>query len=170
MNNDILFFAKILSCAKIPDKKEEDAGYDCFPCFNSENMIILPFESKLVPLGIASAFSNDYFISLEERSSTGSKNIKRNCGIIDSSYRGEWFACIYNANNKPLLITKETNRSTLELLEEEYIIHEYNKAICQALLLPVPKVKKCEVTYGDLLGIESKRGLSALGSTDKKVC
>ena len=170
MIKDIIYFARVNKNAIIPHKKDEDAGYDCFPCFNEEHVIIKPFNSQLIPLGIASAFSNDYMMLLEERGSTGIKNIKRSCGVIDSGFRNQWFACIYNGNNKPLLITKETSESVLLSLKNDYIVHNYNKAICQALLLHVPKVKKCEISYEELLKIDSKRGLSALGSTDKKVC
>jgi dUTP pyrophosphatase len=169
MNNNVIFFSKVYetSDAKIPSKTEDNAGYDCYPCFNEEYVIIKPHSNQLIPLGIASAFSSDYVVLLEERGSTGINNIKRSAGVIDSSYRGMWFACLYNGNDKPVLITKEETVSVLLSLEQDYVLYSYYKAICQALLLPVPKVTTNVITYEDLQKIESERGTGCLGSTGK---
>jgi dUTP pyrophosphatase len=86
---------------------------------------------------------------------------------MDSGWRGEWFVPITNHNTKPLIITKETNKEVLVILSEDYIIHPYSKAICQAVVLPVPELEIEELTYEELLGIKSERGLGCLGSTNK---
>ena len=51
-----LYWAKVKPDAKIPQKRYEDAGYDLYPCFEEDYMVIEPHETKLVPLGVASAF------------------------------------------------------------------------------------------------------------------
>ena len=167
MRRDEIYFAKINVNARIPSKEIEDAGYDIYACFDEENLVINPNESVMVPTGIVSAFSSEYMFLLEERSSTGVRDIKRNAGVIDSGFRGEWKAILYNANKKPIVITKETNKDILEVLEDDYIVYPYDKAIVQALLIPVPMVKVKEKTYSELLMIDSKRGSGMLGSSGK---
>ena len=51
--------------------------------------------------------------------------------------------------------------------KDNSIIYPKSKAICQALLLPVPKVNVEEVTYDELLKIKSERGNGMLGSSGK---
>jgi dUTP pyrophosphatase len=104
---------------------------------------------------------------LKERGSTGSKGIGQRCGVIDSGYRGEWFIPLTNHNNKPLLITKETNKDTLEILAEDYIVYPYSKAICQFIMVAVPKLESVETSYEELKQIKSERGCGALGSSLK---
>jgi dUTP pyrophosphatase len=162
-----VYFAKVRPDAVIPSKIEENAGYDIYANFPEDNFVISPYTSRLVPIGIASAFSSKYMILLEERGSTGVKNMKRNAGVIDSGYRNEWFACIYNGNSKPITITKETNESALEALKDDYVIYPYSKAICQALLLEVPVVDVNELSYDELKVIPSVRGMGDLGSSGK---
>lgn len=47
------------------------------------------------------------------------------------------------------------------------IIYPYEKAICQALFLPVPEVYINEVTEEKILADESERGTGMLGSSGK---
>lgn len=160
-------FAKVKPNAIIPSKRIEDAGYDVYACFEEENFIISPFRSELVPTGIASAFDSDYGLVFRERGSTGIKNIKINAGVIDSGFRNEIFVCIYNANPKPLMITKETNSDKLKNLENDFIVYPYTKAIAQGILLPVPTTDVEEYTYEELQKIPSERGKGMLGSSNK---
>jgi replicative DNA helicase len=67
--------------------------------------------------------------------------------------------------NKPIIITKETNPNTLKILEDEYVVYPYTKAICQALILPVPKVTIKEIAYEEVLEFKSDRMLGMLGSS-----
>lgn len=160
-------FAKVRDMAIIPSKKNEDMGYDVYSCFKEDTFIIEPFQSRLVPTGIASAFDAEYGLVFRERGSTAIKNIKINAGVIDSGFRNEIFVSLYNANSKPLLITKETNPDTLEILETDYVVYLYKKAIAQAILLPVPITNIEEITYEELKNIPSERGLGMLGSSNK---
>lgn len=155
-------FAKLRPTAIIPTKNEEDAGYDCYADFEEDFIEIEPLETKLIPLGIASAISSDYYFQIQERGSTGSKGIKYGAGVIDSGYRGEWLVPITNTNRKTLVITKDES-----FKNNNYIVHPYNKAICQAILLPVPKTEIEEISYKDLKEIPSLRGTGKLGSSGK---
>jgi len=162
IKNDVIYFAKVKSGGIIPEKRDEDAGYDFYPNFDNDFLIINPNEIVFVPTGIASAFSSSYVLIVKERSSTGAKGMSVRMGVIDSGYRGEIMIGINNTNNKPIKITKDFN-----LKEDNYIIHPYNKAIAQGILLPVPKLKLQEVSYNDLLEFESERKKSFLGASGK---
>ena len=173
--NDTIKFAKVKSNAIIPSKEEEDAGYDIYACFDEDFIIIEPHTIKMIPTGIASAFSDDYVMVLKERGSTGTKGMAIRATIIDSGYRGEWFVPINNTTDNFIVISK-LNRNELKQLgltddvlpsNSTTIVYSYSKAIGQALLLPVPKVKVEEVSYEDLKEIESSRGTGALGSSGK---
>ncbi|MFQ9545367.1 MAG: hypothetical protein ACLR02_10145 [Clostridium sp.] len=167
-------FAKVKSNAIIPSKKEEDAGYDIYACFDEDFIIIEPHVIKMIPTGIASAFSEDYVMVLKERGSTGTKGMAIRCSIVDSGYRGEWFVPINNTTDNFIIISKIGRNELKELKLDDLIplnstttVYPYSKAIGQALLLPVPKVKVKEVSYEDLKEIESSRGTGALGSSGK---
>ena len=162
-----IHFARTNPNAIIPSKIEENAGMDVYPCFNEDYMIIQSNETKMIPTGIASVCSDDYYFQLFERSSTGTKGIGQRCGVIDSSYRGTWFVSITNHNNKPIIITKEKNEDVLKLLQNLAIVYPYSKAICQVVLLPVPKINIEEIDYETLKTFESERGIGCLDSTNK---
>jgi dUTP pyrophosphatase len=168
MIKDIICFAKVRPEAKIPSKREEDVGYDIYSCFDEFDFIIKPHEVRLVSTGIASAYSDDWGIIFRERGSTAMKNVKINAGVIDSGFRNEWFIAIYNGNHKPIIITKTTDKEEIDRLEKDgYIVYLYSKAIAQAIIIPVPKVKIKEVSYDKILNIKSERKLGMLGSSGK---
>ncbi len=167
MTNQI-YFSKVKPDAIIPSKRLEDAAYDIYACFDEDYILIEPFTSKLIPTGIASAFSEDYVAIFRERGSTGVKNIKINAGVIDSGYRSEWFVSIYNANEIPLFISKDN--VTLPLISvfgKTPIVYPYIKAIAQCLIVPVPKLEVKEIPYEQLTEIKSERGMGSLGSSNK---
>lgn len=169
---DKIYFAKIKENAIIPTREEYNAGLDIYPCFDEDYMIINPGETKLVPTGIASAIPVNYYIQIHERGSSGSKGIKHSAGVIDSSYRGEWFLATTNVNNKPLLITK-IDIDTLDepiksIIKNAYIIYPYEKALFQGVVHCVHnELERLEIPYEDVLKIPSKRGAGKLGSSGK---
>lgn len=170
---DTIYFSKINPNAIIPSKTEENAGMDIYACFEEDFIWIKPNETKMIPTGIASACSSDYYFQLFERGSTGIKGIGQRCGVIDSGYRNAWFVPITNHNDKDLIIIKEnisksealfiTTRSSID----DIIFYPYEKAICQAVLLLVPKVEVKEISYDKLIEIKSERGQGNLGSSGK---
>ncbi|MGN1175243.1 MAG: dUTP diphosphatase [Roseburia sp.] len=167
----VIKFAKVHPDAKIPSKRDEDMGFDVYACFNEDYMMIFPHETKLIPTGIASACGADYGIVLKERGSTGSKGIATRCGIIDSGFRNEWFVCLTNTTDKILFISKLSEddllRKSIDYWCGESFVYPYEKAIAQALVIPVPKVKVEEISYEELKDIPSERGMGQLGSSNK---
>lgn len=157
-------FAKVNPNAIIPSKEEENAGYDIYACFNDNNLIINPNETKLIPTGVASCVDIGYYLQVEERGSTGSKGIKKSAGVIDSGYRNEIFIALTNCNSKPILITKEEITSTLT---DDYIVYPYSKAIAQLVLHESISANIEEISYDELKNIPSERGLGMLGSSNK---
>jgi len=147
--------------AIIPYKDDYgNAGFDVYAAFDEDYIEIKPKETKLIPTGIKSSFSEEYFVSIQERGSVGSKGIATRAGVIDSNYRGEWFIALQNNNNKPVLIAKYPN----DFPEEEAIILDYIDAIAQFVILPVFHLRQEIVDNIDQF--ESARGKNCLGSTN----
>lgn len=151
----------------IPSKNRENAGLDIYANFEQDNMIINPHETKMIPTGLASALPETHYFQLMERGSTGTKGIAQRCGVIDSGYRNFWFVPITNTTDKPLLITKEINKDTLEILADDYIVYPYSKAICQAVLIEVPETNVEVISVDELKSIKSLRGIGNLGASGK---
>ncbi len=160
-----LYFAKLRPGAVIPSKREEDAGYDIYACFDEDYVIIPPHHTVRVSAGLVSAFSPDYYLQLQERGSTGTKGIAQRCGVIDSGFRNEWFIPMTNVNDKTVVIVKK--EAAERFAGQDVILYPYEKAICQAVLLPVPKTEVVEKTVEEIRAMESLRGLGELGSSGK---
>lgn len=159
---DVIYFAKVKEEAIIPSKREEDGAFDVYACFEEDYLVIEPHETKLIPTGIASAFSSDYVAILKERGSNGSKGIGQRCGVIDSGFRGEWFVPLTNHNNIPVVISKKPICGITNM-----IIYPYEKAICQCVMTVVPKLKTQEISLEELFKFKSERGTGCLGSSNK---
>ena len=164
-------FAKVHPNAIIPTKRKEDMGWDIYPCFDEDFIAIRPHETKLIPTGIASSCSSKHGFLLRERGSTGSKGIALRCGVLDSGYRNEWFVGLTNTTDKVMFISKLSEQETYnkycnDIMQESFV-YPYSKAIAQALIIPVPKVKVEEISYNELKAIKSERGLGKLGSSNK---
>lgn len=166
-----LYWAKVKPKAIIPEKDKENAGYDIYPCFDDDYMIIRPNHTKLIPTGIACALRDSYYLQVQERGSTGSIGMKYGAGVIDSGYRGEIFIAITNTNEVPIVITREADKDMVEietiLSETNAILYPYEKAIAQLVVHRVPNMDECEISYEELRTIPSKRGDGILGSSRK---
>lgn len=171
ISDNQLLFAKVREGAKIPTKSDDNAGYDVYACIdidkNDNGIVISPHETRLIPTGISSAFSKDYYIKLFERGSTGSIGMKVSCGVIDSNYRGEWFVSIYNGNNKDIILTNEPQYASGAIEKYQAVMYPLSKAICQAVVLPVPTMNISEVDINELKSYSSNREDGKLGSTGK---
>lgn len=170
VNKDTIYFARENNNVKIPNKKEEDAGYDIYAYLEEdENCIVIdPHRTVMIPTGLRSAFDNKWYIQLEERGSTGTKGISQRCGVIDSGYRGEWMIPVTNTTNNTLVIARESIVDNIKrVFGKEVIIYPYEKAICQAVVIEVPKMKVEEISVDEIMNISSKRGEGKLGSSNK---
>lgn len=163
-----LYWARVKEDAIIPTKRDEDAGYDLYPCFEEDYIEIKPLETRLIPLGVASAFDPEYVLFLKERGSTGIKGMSVRAGVMDSGYRGEYIAPITNVNDRPLRIIKKAALESMDPEEiESFILYPYEKACAQGVLLQMPQLQSEEISYEDLKKISSSRQDGRLGSSGK---
>lgn len=164
-----IYFAKLKDKAILPSKEEENAGYDIYACFEDDYIEIPPHSTKLIPTGIAWASSPKYYMQIEERSSTGTKGIKKSAGVIDSGYRGEIKIAISNINSYPLIfsnIPEQILRAKF-VIDQNALIYSTQKAIAQGIIHKVRKMKIIEIDRDALLKIPSSRGDKGWGSTNK---
>lgn len=167
ITDNSLYWAKTREAAVIPTKASENAGYDIYSCFEGDYIIIKPHETVLVPTGIACAVSQDYYLQVQERGSTGSKGIKYSAGVIDSGYRGEIFIALTNTNDIPVYIIKSEVEDISIYPYTKAIYYPYEKAIAQIIVHKVPIMNSQEINYEELKSIPSQRGEGALGSSGK---
>lgn len=169
--DDKVLFAKLDENAVIPSKREDDAGYDLYACFEQDYIIIEPHTTKLIDTKIASVFSNNLVAVIKGRSSVGSKGLDVLAGIIDSNYRGEWKIALTNTNSHHVVIIKShINQKVFKqnyLPHQEVVFYPYFKAVTQVLFLPVPKLEVEEITVDELNKHTSDRGNGGFGSTGK---
>lgn len=127
---------------KVPEYKTEgSAGADCFSRIND---IILPKETKIIPLGFAVEVPSGYELQIRPRSGLASKGKVCMFGTIDSDYRGEVGAIIHNNT------------------DEEFVVNKGDR-IAQCILAPVTKAEFVPC----LMLSETKRGNGGFGSTGK---
>ena len=164
-------FAKVRPDARQPIKGDNgNMCFDFFPCFDEDYIEIKAGETKLIPTGIATAFDDDWGLVFRERGSTGKIGLKVSSGVIDSNFRGQIFAALYNGNHdKSIFISKigETGEQSPLTEHPDAILYPYEKAICQGMFLPVPNVILEEIDYETLSNIESARGIGCLGSSGR---
>lgn len=167
-----IYFAKVRNSAVVPQKDDWNAGFDIYACFDDDYIIIPPHSTALIPSGIASAIPEGYYIQIQERGSSGSKGIKYSAGVVDSSYRGEWFLAAANVNDKPVLITKlnleAMDESVRNIIESGFVVYPYSKALFQGIVHCVHnELKREEISFEELKKIPSERGDGKLGSSGK---
>ena len=190
-----IHFAKVREQAIIPTRRQEDAGYDLYACFDADMMIIPPHKTVLIPTGIATSFDHTLVFKLSERGSTGTKPMAQRSGVIDSGFRGEIKAPISNLNDVPIVISKmvyengetyanddlpdvmsiltkkgkidKITKEGYEELLEDAIVYPYTKAITQGIVYYIPETVSDEISYDKLKEIPSERGLGMLGASGK---
>ena len=170
--NTTVYFAKTKPNARIPSKRDEDAGFDIYACFDDDYIVIKPHETKLIPTGIVCACDKDYCLILKERGSTGVFGLAQRAGVIDSGYRGEIFVPLTNTSDSAIAILRNFEaKLNINWCEWGSCGHGkcylYEKAIAQAIVVPVPRTEVKEITYDELQAISSERGDGALGSSGK---
>lgn len=89
-------FKRLTETATLPTRAYDSYGYDLYA---DEDVIIHPHECKKVKTGISCAIPAGYVGQIWDRSSVGSKNITKTCGVIDADYRGEIIICLSNNNS-----------------------------------------------------------------------
>ena len=173
MSDCTVHFIRKNSNATIPTKRDGDGCYDLYANI-TEDLIIPPHETKLVPTGICSVFSDKLRIAFRERGSNTKWGGIVMAGQIDSNYRGEYFVAIYNTNDINIVLTNrnlvniQTNHYTPDVnREDEILVPVRNKAICQFAIEPVPRICIQEEAINYLDKHDSERGTGKLGSSGK---
>lgn len=72
-----------------------DAGMDLKANLD-EPMTIRPGETALIPTGLYMALPDGVYGNIKPRSSTGRKKILVFEGVVEKTYRGEWFISVMN--------------------------------------------------------------------------
>lgn len=82
------------------DFKQREFGNAGFDLYAAEAGVVMPHGQEIVPVGIATSFSPEYYMRVAPRSGLAAKNgIDVLAGVIDSSYRGEWKVILRNNSN-----------------------------------------------------------------------
>lgn len=127
---------------------DSDAGWDVYADIDDE-IIIRPFETKMIPLGFKAELEPGYMAIMDDRSSIGYRSMTHLAGVIDSGFRGEYKMLLHN----------------LDYLETKII--KPRAKIGQILILPVPLVEMNVIEWGNDLELnDSERGEKMLGSSD----
>lgn len=160
-------FAKKNKSVKIPSKTDTNGGYDIYANFEEPFVKLKAHETILVPTGLFSSFEEEWYIQFQNRGSNGSKGLLQACGVIDSSYRGEWFVAVTNTNSVDWYIAKKEYVDSIPDDMTKNTIYPYEKAICQFVVLPVPKIDIIEVSMEEIQEEKSLRGDGKIGSSGK---
>ncbi len=119
---------KLNDAAKIPERGSDyAAGYDLFANI-SENVEILPHETKLIGTGISCAIPAGYFGGIFARSGLSLKEGLRpaNCvGVIDADYRGEIKVSLHNDSEVKRVV--EPNQKIAQLVVVPFLTVEFNE-------------------------------------------
>jgi len=161
-----IFFAKTDEKAIVPSKRVEDAGFDLYACCEEAEIILERNEIKLIPTGIATAFSHEFVLFVKERSSTGSIGLSVRMGVIDSGYRGEIKIGLNNTSDKRIIISKNVIKTTF-IEEANTLYYPFAKGIAQAVLLKIPSIESSEISHEELMKFTSERMESFLGASGK---
>src|SRR5690554_1911432 len=166
-------FKRLNDNAIIPSKAHAtDSGFDLYA---SEDVIIEPGETTVVPTGIAVHLPEGYEAQVRPRSGiTAKTKLRVQLGTIDNAYRGEIGVIVDNIDNITQLsmegfaerwaVRDVSNRPT-DVSEEidvnSYLIRKGDR-IAQLVIQPLPAVEAYEVE-GELE--ETERGEGGFGST-----
>lgn len=155
-------FELLSSKAKLPTKRDEDAGYDIYPLLDDDEVILIkPHQTVMISTGIVSSMSQDYYVKLHERSSVGMKGLTVLGGVIDSGYRGEWKIILHNLTDSTIAIGNPNNDSSIITIPK-------SRAIAQAIIChsikSVVKQTRSGVLSNDNSTLRCNQGF---GSTSK---
>lgn len=88
---------------KMPTRATDgSAGYDIY--MPEAGMYLPGIEPEKTPLGFAAAVPGKHVALILPRSGAGFNHaveINNTCGVIDSDYRGQWFAKVRTKDNQP---------------------------------------------------------------------
>lgn len=168
-NNLIIYWDKLNENAKIPTKRDEDAGFDIYSD-STEDIILKPNETKFFSTGLRSAFPKEFWVEIKERGSTGAVGLSVRSGVIDSGYRGEWKIMLTNVNKYPVVFSHSVDKVTYikgKVFKNKVkkVIYPLSKAIAQAVVIPLPHIE-CR-PWDETQVAASERGQTGWGASGK---
>ena len=169
-NNNLIIYWDILNLnAKMPTKRDEDAGFDIYSD-SAEDIILKPNETKFFSTGLRSAFPKEFWIEIKERGSTGAVGLSVRSGVIDSGYRGEWKIMLTNVNKYPVVFSHTVDKVTYvkgKIFKNKVkkVIYPLSKAIAQAVVIPLPHIE-CR-PWDETQVAASERGQTGWGASGK---
>jgi dUTP pyrophosphatase len=156
-------WAKKDKLAIIPTKEKDNAGYDIYMLNRKIDLILSPFETKIIETGIATELSEGWHFEVRERGSTGFIGLKVNAGIIDNNFRDSIKVMLYNANPNPIIFC---SKKKFSLYNNEFICYDINKGIAQLIPFHVPiDIYTEEIDFNSLS--KTNRNVGMLGSSGK---
>ena len=140
-----LFYKKLTSDAVSPSYAyESDSGFDLY---STEEVVLNPFERKLVPTGLSFDIPEGYEIQVRTKSGLAIKQglmVLNSPGTVDQGYTGEVKVILLNVSNEQQKIFKKMK-------------------IAQGVLCPVESGKKVSLVEDDFE--DKDRGSNGFGST-----
>lgn len=130
---------------KIGFYTDASGGRDGSTGNESSELHLSPNEIVMVSLGFKCEFNDGHVMQIHVRSSMGLRNLvlANGTGIIDSDYRGEMYACVFNRGKEKLVIS-------------------HGQKIVQGVILPCYQAAIQESSVTD-----TERGDGGFGSTGK---
>ena len=168
-SNLIIYWDRLNMMAKVPNKRDEDAGFDIYSD-SAEDIILKPNETKFFSTGLRSAFPKEFWIEIKERGSTGAVGLSVRSGVIDSGYRGEWKIMLTNVNKYPVVFSHSVDKVTYvkgKIFKNKIkkVIYPLSKAIAQAVVIPLPGIT-CKPWNEEKIEA-SERGQTGWGASGK---
>lgn len=169
-NNNLIIYWDLLNImAKMPSKRDEDAGFDIYSD-SAEDIVLKPNETKFFSTGLRSAFPSNFWVEIKERGSTGAVGLSVRSGVIDSGYRGEWKIMLTNVNKYPVVFSHSVDKVTYikgKIFKNKIkkVIYPLSKAIAQAVVIPLPHIECCPWDSSRVAA--SERGQTGWGASGK---
>ena len=168
-SNLIIYWDRLNMMAKVPNKRDEDAGFDIYSD-SAEDIILKPNETKFFSTGLRSAFPKEFWVEIKERGSTGAVGLSVRSGVIDSGYRGEWKIMLTNVNKYPVVFSHSVDKVTYvnsKIFKNKIkkVIYPLSKAIAQAVVIPLPSIT-CKPWNEEKIEA-SERGQTGWGASGK---
>jgi dUTP pyrophosphatase len=147
---------------------DDDSGMDVRA---SEDIVINPNETVIVPTGLKVAIPDGYEIQVRPRSGLSLKTplrISNAIGTIDAGYRDSIGVIITNTSNIELSTDKKTGCFFARSIDDKgnkqgtYIIRKGDR-IAQLVLQRVPKIKWNKVNSVKDIGIDRNGGFGSTG-------
>lgn len=115
-------------CEDLVPRKSR-AGDACFDLHSRTNMTVPAHKHAMVPTGIHTEIPDGYEIELRGRSGLAAKKgIYAHVGTIDSNYRGEICAILFNMSDEDFVINRGDRIAQFKVnpVEPAFLLEEYN--------------------------------------------